>query len=346
MLLFLLLSIFVLCLYRVKVIPIGFNDDYLSKDCTNSVKGLFILLVVLSHSLQYIKRSPYAFDEFGDIPFLFFLSSLSQLVVVMFLFYSGYGVGESFKSKGETYVNKMPRHRILGTLLNFDVAVIIFIALCVLLGISVSLRQCLLSFIGWESVGNSNWYIFVIILCYLMTFLCLRLPIENTTYRVGLLFGLCTMCIVFLSAFKDDYWYNTILCYPLGFLYSSYKDKVEVYLKRNYVKCALGIIICFILFYVLKHFLNDKLQLSYNLMSMAFVLMLIVVTFKVRVDNPPLRWIGSHLFPIYIYMRLPMIFMEENTPGLISATPALFIVISLVVTLCIAHVYRYFRIDL
>ena len=49
MLLALLLSIFVLCLYRIRFNLKGFNDDYLSKDCTNSIKGIFILLIVISH---------------------------------------------------------------------------------------------------------------------------------------------------------------------------------------------------------------------------------------------------------------------------------------------------------
>lgn len=145
MLLALLLSIFLLCLYGIKINLHGFNDDYLSKDSTNSIKGIFILLIVISHSMQYIMRGEYAFDGIGDLVFQSFFTLLLQLVVVMFLFYSGYGVGESFKKKQMLYVQAMPRHRILGTLLNFDVAVIAFIILDLLLGITISTDQCLLS---------------------------------------------------------------------------------------------------------------------------------------------------------------------------------------------------------
>ena len=53
---------------------------------------------------------------------------------------------------------------------------------------------------------------------------------------------------------------------------------------------------------------------------------------------------GEHLFPIYIYMRLPMIVLENKLPVMIDVWPALFIVISLVVTLVIAHFYRYWQI--
>ncbi len=50
----------------------GFNDDYLSKDNTNSIKGIFILLIVLMHSWPYIKDCGYAFDRIGDSWFLRF----------------------------------------------------------------------------------------------------------------------------------------------------------------------------------------------------------------------------------------------------------------------------------
>lgn len=76
----------------------------------------------------------YHVNGFGDVAVDWFIYRFSQLVVVMFLFYSGYGVGESFKRKGDGYVKSMPRHRILATLLNFDVAVIVFILLGLALG--------------------------------------------------------------------------------------------------------------------------------------------------------------------------------------------------------------------
>ena len=45
-------------------------------------------------------------------------------------------------------------------------------------------------------------------------------------------------------------------------------------------------------------------------------------------------------------MRLPMIFMETKIPTLVGNYPALFILISLAVTLVIAHFYKYWEIKL
>ena len=276
-----------------------------------------------------------------------FFRLLSQLVVVMFLFYSGYGVGESFKTKGDAYVQAMPRHRFLGTLVNFDVAVIVFIVVGLLLGTSFTLRQCLLSLTGWDDVGNSNWYIFVILLCYLMHYIALRLPVSKPSYRVALLFALCAGCLLGLSFFKGNYWFSTILCYPLGFMYSTYKDSIEKHFKKAYWINALAVVVLFVLIFKLFHNCTaDRFQIGYNVVSMLFAILVVVLTLKVRINNQPLRWVGTHLFPIYIYMRLPMIVMENKTPALVGTYPALFILISLAVTLLIAWAYKYWEIRL
>ena len=67
---------------------------------------------------------------------------------------------------------------------------------------------------------------------------------------------------------------------------------------------------------------------------------------KLGIDNPLLRWAGSNLFPIYIYMRVPMLIIEQTHPELIAAQPFLFILISLTVTIVIARCYRYWQVKM
>lgn len=49
--LLLLIGVMLLCLYRIEPQLSGFNGDYLSKGSTSSIKGIFILLIVISHSV-------------------------------------------------------------------------------------------------------------------------------------------------------------------------------------------------------------------------------------------------------------------------------------------------------
>ena len=341
----LLVLIFVLSLYRADFRFLGFNDDCLSKYRTDSIKGIFILLIVLTHSLQYVLASGYAFDGVGDRAYFYFLTTLNQLVVVMFLFYSGYGIGESFKKKGADYVKSMPKHRVLGTLLNFDVAVIVFIIACLALGITVTLRQCLLSFVAWDSVGNSEWYIFVILTCYILSYLTLTIVPKKSGLQVGVMIALCLLTIVALSFFKHSWWYNTLLSYPTGFAFSAYKDKAEVFLKKYY--WPLLVLLCLALVSLhLCTYVFDHMGLVYNAKSIVFAFLILMITLKCSVGNSVLEWFGKNLFPVYIYMRLPMMVIEHKSPGLITVQPAVFIIVSFALTVLIASLYKFWQIRL
>ena len=136
--------------------PVRWNEAYLGKEATSTINGLFIALVFLSHFSQYsIYMSNYVARWLG------------QLIVVMFLFYSGYGCMVQYMAKGRAYLQTFPKKRVISTLVNFDIAVAIFVVVGLLLGKSFSIKQVALSFVCWDSVGNSNWYIFAILLCYL-----------------------------------------------------------------------------------------------------------------------------------------------------------------------------------
>ena len=74
----------------------GFHEDYLEKNSVLPIKGLFVLFVFFRHSREY-----FVYDGPLDSVFLYIDSHMIQLIVSMFLFYSGFGIYESIKIKGE-----------------------------------------------------------------------------------------------------------------------------------------------------------------------------------------------------------------------------------------------------
>ena len=93
--------ILLLSLYGISFIKSGFNQDYISKEQCNAIKGIFILFVFTRHIWPYLSKFGYDFSAPGDSLFMSIDRWLGQLLVVSFLFYSGFGVMESIKSKGE-----------------------------------------------------------------------------------------------------------------------------------------------------------------------------------------------------------------------------------------------------
>ena len=59
------ISIFVLVFISFKGVK-GYNENYLSFDMTNAIKGVFILLVFISHANPYIKQAGYDYEANGD----------------------------------------------------------------------------------------------------------------------------------------------------------------------------------------------------------------------------------------------------------------------------------------
>ena len=103
--------------------PVEFNPEYISMKQTNIIRGFFLLLVFMIHFCQYIQMNGPT-----DRIFQFWRTHSGQLVVTLFLLYSGYGVFVSIMKKGTPYVRRIPVHRVLRTLVHFDLAVLLYLA--------------------------------------------------------------------------------------------------------------------------------------------------------------------------------------------------------------------------
>ena len=335
---YLLLAILVI--WRIKYCNRGFNADYLSFDTTNTIKGIFIMLVFIKHATPYVINAGWQPEGVVGEIFHFVNNNVGQWIVAMFLFYSGYGIMESIKRKGSAYVRQIPRKRILQVLVNFDIAVIVFVIVDLLLKKPLTLKQCLLSFTGWESVGNSNWYIFIILLMYLTTFLAFYKN-KSDDFRKPILFSI-VLTLVFclgLSYLKAEYWYNTMFCYPAGLVFSVYRDKIEVFVKEHYwIILAISLVILLII---------DRIPYSakglvYNAFAVIFCSIVVLFTMKFKINNQMLLWCGKNLFPLYIYQRVPMIILSSINDGAFAAGyPVLFTGSCLLITVLMTLGYRY-----
>jgi membrane-bound acyltransferase YfiQ involved in biofilm formation len=320
-----------------------FFDDFMGMDQCNAVKGLFILMVFVSHSMLEVKDCGYDFsgviDQFGER----IRSEFGQLIVVMFLFYSGYGVMESIMRKGRDYLTSFPHRRILMVLVNFDIAVLLFVLLDLALGIRLNLRQIILSLFAWRSVGNSNWYIFVILYCYLITYIGFRLFNKSNILSVVFVALMIFAGMMVLSYRRPSNWYNTILCYPAGMFLSISKEKVVSFLKKYYWAVLIGSMALLLLFRQISFL--ELHGFTYNMKSLVFALLIILLTMKLKTGNAFLYWSGIHLFPLYIYQRIPMIAIRELAgKSWVCSYPYLYIILCFLITLLIVLGYKHWQV--
>lgn len=320
--------------------PNEFNKDYISKDSIQPIKGIFIILVLLSHSRNYT-----TFGGVYDKPYLALQNHLGQMIVAMFLFYSGYGIMEQIKKKEWGYVGSIPTKRFAGVLLNFDIAILLYLILNICLGKPLETKQVLLSFIGLRGMGNSSWYIFDVLVLYLATFIAF-LPVKKWNSKWVKFAG-----IVIVSAFSgafivimkrlnyDTYWYNTVPLYALGMFYSFFKDEIEkVLFKNDIIYLSACSVVSFV--YIASFLTKVKYGIpAYILWSFMFTAAIVLFTMKVKISSNILAWFGEHLFGIYILHRIPMIIMAEY--GISERHKYAFLIIAFPVAAASAAIFDY-----
>ena len=300
------------------------EQTYLSKETTGNIKGIFTIMILMSHFKDYA-----VIDE-TDI-YIKFISLFGQLMVTMFLFYSGYGIMESLTKK-KNYMKNFFSNRFIKTFVHFDLAVILYVIVSFIIGNKYSLTTYLLSFTGWTSVGNSNWFMFVILCLYLITY------ISNTIFKKKQLNGLILTTIlsmgliIFLYYFKDGWWYNIILCYPFGMWYSYFKDKIEKFILSRYKYLSFGLLL--IIFVGLYKLSNNLI--IYEGLACVFCLLVVNFTYIFRVGNRILSFLGLYSFQIYILQRIPYCLLSK-----VFNNNVIFFAVSLIFTIVISILFKY-----
>lgn len=304
----LLYVILIILLYQQDAKPRGFAPDYLSKDSTDAVRGLFILLIFASHFIFYV--DPYTATL--DTLYLDVRTFLGQGVVTCFFFYSGYGIATAARSKGTEYVRSMPHRRILPTLLIYDCSQILFLILQLFLGQTYTGKDFISSMLAWTSFGNDNWYIFVILGLYLITWLVLRGRELDKVTAARISVGALAFLLFLWCADKGSWWFNTLLCYPLGMWFCIYKDQLDCFLSKasHYWPTALVLVAVFIL----THHVWSRSMLFYILTMMLFPLCVVFLTMKLPSKNPILIYCGRHLQGLFLLHRLPFIALSNVFP--------------------------------
>ena len=304
-------------------------DGFMDVDQTTSIKGFFAALIFLSHVRAYLMIAPDSIDYVFSV----IIVGIGQLMVTMYFFYSGYGVFESFKTK-PGYDRSFFRNRFLKTLLHFDMAVALYAVLDLILGTGYPGVNYILCWVGWESLGNSNWFIFVILVLYFISFLSFRFTsgMEGNRRRlvVVLINAGLSLVVFFLIrlSVKQDFWYNTLLCYPFGIIFSCFKDDICRILKKGQVFYPLFAVVLAV--FVLLH--RSEGVVLYNICSCCFCLLTVMVTMKVKISNRLLIWLGKYSFSIYVLQRIPMMILDKAG----VSDNMLFILISLTMTVCLS----------
>lgn len=329
--LFFCVSIIVLVFFdvikREKVEKINF----FSKEQTDWLRGIAILLVMHSH--YFADENLYVFS---GVPRQL-LSSIGFLGVGLFVFMSGYATMISYNTKPDYLKYYIPK-RLLRLYIPFLIAYVVFVIIMLFYGKQLSLND----FLGLPIMSlprTLNWYLKVQLGLYIAFYLVAKIFKKSRT----IIFALFLVCAVFMIVGNitkiSNFWFESSYLFPLGMLFAFYRDGIfDVLSKRKMFSFFLSSFVLFIT-YILYYFLGGLF--CEIIFTFGFVQFLTTLCIYFKGESNVLKFLGVLSIDLYlshiVYSNTIMIYY--NVGGSIISY-VLFIVCSMGIGLVIHNMSK------
>ena len=163
------------------------------------------------------------------------------------------------------------------------------------------------------------WFIWVIIAVYIVFYAVF----NHTEINVGAYwFAVITIAYILISAFVNprDEMYASIIGMPLGILWAMYERKIDSYFEIGFLRKEIVAIVAFVILFIgrltlsVVGFDNQLFQsVLRNIITIAFIVPLIELLKKVKVQKRFLIWLGTISYEIYIIHPFILYFFEKET---------------------------------
>ena len=301
----------------------AWNEEYTSLQQTKALQGAMALGVALHHMAQKScapwhqpRYIVHGLDVFVPVGYLF---------VSAFLFCSGLGLYKSLHTKPD-YLKGFVRRRILPIVIAFYLSEFIYTVVRLVMGEKMDFLRTIWYLSGLHMANFNAWYVIVIPFFYLAFWLAFRFCKKEGT--AILLVFLFTLAYTVLGAVIDhqndwwmrgEWWYNSILLFPLGLLFGKYEQRITRFFRKGYLFWLLFSFVSVFLLFFLSEWLNnhvlgyyregsDPLKIPCRLLSAGmqwmvcvdFVTFLFLLMMKIKPGNKILAWLGSVTLEFYL----------------------------------------------
>ena len=215
-----------------------FNDEFLSLDQTKAFQGFLAVCIMLHHIAQKTCAS-WIQPQSRIVHGLDFFVPLGYLFVSVFLFFNGYGIYKSYKTK-PNYLNGFIKKRILPVVLALYSTTLIFFIARLLVGEKMDAMTVFFYLTSLKLCNPNTWYVIVLPFFYLAFYFSFKyikndhLAVISTTAFVVLYMLLGTSLNHNDFWIRGEWWYNCVHLFPLGIIFAKYEHKIIPHLKKYY----------------------------------------------------------------------------------------------------------------
>lgn len=272
-LIFCLLLIFlIICTRQLK----NNDNEFMNKESTDAIRGLSIIIIILNHYCQVVQDNSYIGRAF------MYSGSIS---VGFFFFISGYANYLSIKrnNQGIEWLKKR--------IINICSVVLIILFIYYI----HSLFRNSDYYNMYSFIISGRWYIKVLLITYVIFYLNFT---YMKRYNVILLWIISILYIIIMKKIQyPSFWYNSILCFPLGVLLAKHKKTViDVLKKLN----KLIIIPFFIVFAILEVKAISEYSKYEIAVSISFIALITIYSYYFKIKSKILSVIGIYSLEIYL----------------------------------------------
>lgn len=278
----------------------------LDRTTTNCCKGIAAIIIMLHHISFRISNLPVYVKPIWYIAFP---------IVGFFFFMSGYGLTCGLLQK-KNYLQGFLSKRLLNIIAPYFIVAITWIGLEIIGG-QTPVRAIAEAFT--IRYIQPLWFIWVIIAAYIMFYAVFR----HTEINVGAYgFTSITIAYILISAFVNprDEMYASIIGMPLGILWAIYERKIDSYFEICFLRKEIVAIVAFEILFIgrltlsVVGFDNQLFQsVLRNIITIAFIVPLIELLKKVKIQKRFLIWLGTISYEIYIIHPFILYFFEKET---------------------------------
>lgn len=291
-----------LFLWKLKIIRRKgiYNELYLSRDTTSSVKGLLALSIVFHHLAQRTLGGP-IFHKF------FYTGAISAS---LFFFFSGYGLMKRYLTD-PGYPKHFLSRRVMPVLLTYLLATGIYWTAYAAFGKAYSLGE--IGLVLWQGspIVPFSWFVINILLFYLVFFMLMRLPHKNPQ---RILAGAGLFCILWTGFCAGRgyglFWSDTTPLLAVGMLWAQYEERILEWIRKRSLPVSLICLGGFLPSFLITVLLSENTSMdgikwpANALAACFFVLLFLLFSQKALIGNPVLHFFGRISFELYLMQGL------------------------------------------
>jgi len=278
----------------------------LDRTTTNCCKGIAAIIIMLHHISFRLSNLPVYVKPIWYIAFP---------IVGFFFFMSGYGLTCGLLQK-RNYLQGFLSKRLLNIIAPYVIVAIVWIGLEIIGGQTPTRAIAEVFTIRYI---QPLWFIWVIIAVYIVFYAVF----NHTEINVGAYwFAVITIAYILISAFVNprDEMYASIIGMPLGILWAMYERKIDSYFEIGFLRKEIVAIVAFVILFIgrltlsVVGFDNQLFQsVLRNIITIAFIVPLIELLKKVKIQKRFLIWLGTISYEIYIIHPFILYFFEKET---------------------------------